>query len=159
LAQCNKLLVAVLLLLLREHMHTYVCATLQEEVDEFFDANSLLGSLQQAFSSAMASSYHSTAASACGAGGGSIAGAGADDVDIFAMHDLAASIREVRHWIAAVMGVLFFCGYATKDGEMLACRSQSAVASPAACCPTCRWAACRANSGPHLFSSPPSPSL
>ncbi len=62
-------------------------------MDDFFDARSLLGSLQQVFSSAMASSVTSAA------------GSTADfsvpcDLDlasstVFAMHDLAASVREV----------------------------------------------------------------
>lgn len=84
----------------------------EDEIDEFFDASSALGSLQQAFSSAMVASYTSAAASpGCGSawglhsgawGGGAAggvpsggSGGGDDDLDLFAMHDLAASIREV----------------------------------------------------------------
>lgn len=60
-------------------------------MDEFFDAKSLLGSLQEAFSSALAASNAGASAfygGAAGADGGGLGGA-------FAMHDLAASIREV----------------------------------------------------------------
>lgn len=69
----------------------------QEEADEFFDASSLLGSLGQAFSSAMASSR------APADGGGAASLQGGADLDMLAMHDLAASIREVskcRGWQA-----------------------------------------------------------
>ena len=119
LATMHAALNALFLLPLSKIMPAYMCASLQEEVDEFFDAKSLLGSLQQAFSSAMASSYQSTGggASACVGGGSSTAlwGAGADDVDIFAMHDLAASIREVRrcHCIGGLIDVLSACSSAT----------------------------------------------
>jgi hypothetical protein len=70
-------------------------------VDEFFDAKSLLGSLQAAFASAMAaSSYHSAAGGAGTSqslGGGLHGSCGADlDLDAFTLHDLAASIREAR---------------------------------------------------------------
>lgn len=58
-------------------------------MDEFFDAKSLLGSLGQAFSLAIASSH----APAGGGSPGSLPGGA--DLDAFAMHDLAASIREV----------------------------------------------------------------
>ncbi|KAL4447967.1 hypothetical protein ABPG75_005186 [Micractinium tetrahymenae] len=73
----------------------------QEDVDEFFDAKSLLGSLQQAFSSAMASSYVSAG------GGGPGSSPGGADLDVFAMHDLAASVREVggergKAWTASL---------------------------------------------------------
>lgn len=68
-------------------------------MDEFFDAKSLLGSLQEAFSSAMsASGSHwgpggwGAASSAPGAAG---AAAPLPDLDAFAMRDLAAGIREV----------------------------------------------------------------
>ena len=55
-------------------------------MDEFFDAKSLLGSLQSTFSSFMAGSEHS-------------AGGGAHDMALSHMHDLAASVREVgRAW-------------------------------------------------------------
>jgi hypothetical protein len=63
----------------------------QEEVDEFFDARSLLGSLQQAFSSAMAASLAPDA----GEPGCASAHQGLAASRALAMHDLAASVRQV----------------------------------------------------------------
>ena len=65
------------------------------EDDDFFDAQSLLGSLQQAFSSAMSASGLSLGGASL-APGGEAGSAAPDEQNIFAMHDLAASIREVR---------------------------------------------------------------
>jgi hypothetical protein len=62
----------------------------QEEVDEFFDARSLLGSLQQAFSSAMAASLAPDA----GEPGCASAHQGLAASRALAMHDLAASVRQ-----------------------------------------------------------------
>ena len=62
--------------------HALVLAAVQEEVDEFFDAKSLLGSLQSTFSSFMTSSDAS-------------AEAGKHEMALSHMHDLAASVREV----------------------------------------------------------------
>ena len=77
-------------------------------MDEFFDSHSLLGSLQEAFSSALSASAYASAGpgasgwgsapgSWAGGGGGGAAGPGGSELGgIFALHDLAASIREVR---------------------------------------------------------------
>ena len=96
-------------------------AALQEELDEFFDSKSLLGSLQEAFSSAMSASLYASAAPGTSAMQGGTASceyssaasagvgpAGGGDLGgILAMHDLAASIREVRlGWAHAVWGAL-----------------------------------------------------
>ncbi len=63
-------------------------------MDEYFDASSLLGSLQEAFCSAMAGSATS-ALNMPGAAGLAVDGNLNSGADIFAMHDLAASIRQV----------------------------------------------------------------
>ena len=89
-------------------------------MDQFLDSRSLLGSLQEAFSSAMSASLSASAApgptavhgSLAGRTGGTGAGAGAgpagggDLGDILAMCDLAASIREVRCWGSLLVLVL-----------------------------------------------------
>ena len=75
-------------------------------MDEFFDAKSLLGSLQEAFASAMSASGVAASGLLASQHAGAAAGV-PPDLDAFALHDLAASIREpggprAKRWSAAL---------------------------------------------------------